>query len=68
MGNVRHEICQMFYTSEIPDFFNFSRRKTCKSRHFWQNMRILDGLIISFDQIVSLFANLLIYKVTPVTL
>ena len=43
----------MFYTSKIPGFVILPE-KTRKSRHSYQKMRLLDVLLIDFEQIVSL--------------
>ena len=46
----------MFYTSEIPQIFNFTRKKTRKSRQFWQKkLRILDVLHKSILIKLSIF-------------
>ena len=34
MCMTRHGICQMFYTSEIPEIFNFTRNNTCIATFF----------------------------------
>ena len=55
-AQVRHGIYQIFYSSEILKSFHFTWKfLNCDS--FCKIARILEVLIIYFDQIISLFAN-----------
>ena len=36
-------ICQMFYTSRIPNFFNFTRKKRINRGIFGNKLRMEDG-------------------------
>ena len=68
-NTVRHGICQIFYSSEIPNPFKFYPKETRKSQHFWQkieNWVCFTNLFSTIYQFLCIY--LLQYKLSPVIL
>ena len=49
-------ICQIFYTSKIPNFLNYTREKRVDRNIFGNTLRIEDVLVIYFEEHVSICA------------
>ena len=62
----RHGICQNFDRRKIPNFSNLTWAKRINCVIFGRNLRMMDVLLIYFEQIVNFF--LLKYILTPVIL